>query len=292
MKADGIIHKPMQGVKLWKNPKNRFMVFEAHYTADPRKRSEEFKAEKRASMPLKQFLMEYEIHWESFSGLPVYGDTWNPQIHMNHKEMIPELGLPLLIGLDFGLTPAAVCCQLSGFKLRVFWELVAVNMGIKRFLVILKSKLNNLHPNWCDPKRDFIIYIDPSGQFRKDTDENTCANEISEAGFKNIIPGAIAFEERRTSVEYFLTKLDKGQPCIEVSANNCPTLCKGFSGGYMFAEGQDEIEPSKVRPLKNQYSHVHDALQMICSRMSDFKKKSGVKIPAPQYSFGNQPRRG
>lgn len=274
---------PMEGIRFWKNLKNRFLVFEIHYRADPAKRSEEFKAEKKASLPYRQYLLEYELHWESFSGLPVYGDTWNNEAHILKEKFTPHLGLPLLIGFDFGLTPAAIICQKVNTRLFAFKEFVAVNMGFSRFLPLIMQELALLYPPWRDYAKDWIAFIDPSGAFRKDTDEGTCAKILDEKGFKKIVPGPIAFEERRKSVETFLMKMEGGKPCFQISEEGCPMLLKGFRGGYMFPDGQDEIEPTKLRPLKNEFSHPHDALQMITAEILKMTRKMQVNIPKPSY---------
>jgi hypothetical protein len=289
--SDGIHRYPMSGVETWKNKKNKFFVFQCHYTADKNKRSEEFKKDKKSSLPLRKYMMEYEIHWESFSGLPVFGDTWNEKTHAIRGELEPHLGLPLLIGFDFGLTPAALIAQMRGTKLYCMREFVAVNMGAERFSTILIKELALLYPQWLDLRKDYVCFIDPSGEFRKDTDEGTCAKILDAKNFKKIIPGAIPFEERRTSVENFLTGMEGGEPRFQVSAANCPMLIKGFNGAYHFKEGQDEIEPNKLRPVKNEVSHIHDALQMICSKILKMSLRSRANIPSPSYIWNQDARK-
>lgn len=285
MLEDGKHYKPMTGVEIWKNPKNKFLVFQCHYTADPAKRSEEFRLDKKTSMPIRKYMMEYEIHWEAFSGLSVYGDTWNKKVHVIDDDMKPHLGLPILISFDWGLTPSCVIAQIIGSRLFIFREFVAVNMGAERFISMVMKELRIIYPMWGDFSKDYIVFMDPSGAFRKDTDEGTCAKILDQKGFKTVIPGAIPFEERRQSVEEFLTRLEGGLPCMQVSAAYCPMLIKGFDGGYQFKEGQDEIEPSKLQPLKNEYSHVHDALQYLTSRILKISRSSRAKVPLPSYSW-------
>lgn len=281
-------HFPMTGIEIWKNPKNKFCVFQCHYTADPAKRSEEYRKEKMASLPRKKFLMEYELHWESYSGLPIFGDTWNERVHTTKEDIEPELGLPLLIGWDWGLTPSAIVCQLHATRLFAYREFVAVNMGAKRFIALVKKELSLLYPGWSDLRKDVIAFIDPSGRFRKDTDEGTCANILIENGFTRIVDGAISFEERRTSVEDFLLKMQGGLPCFTASAAYCPILIKGFNGAYHFEEGQDELETKKLQAVKNEVSHVHDALQGITSKIMKMSTKSRVNIPMPSYIWANR----
>lgn len=290
MEADGIHHFPYEGIEIWKNPKNKFVIFQCKYTADLAKRSDEFREVTKSSLPLRKFLMEYEIHWESFSGLPIFGDTWNKKIHMSEKMIKPELGLPLLCGVDFGLTPALVIAQVWGTRLMVMKEFVSVNMGMERFLAKVIPELKQLYPFWTDLAKDYLMFIDPSGAFRKDTDESTCVTVMQDKGFRNIIPGALSFEERRQSVEYFLTRMEGGDPCFQISGAECPILVKGFEGGYHFKEGQDEIESRKLEALKNAYSHPMDALAYLCSRIMKISRAGKANIPTPNYSWSRSNR--
>jgi len=73
--------RPLEGVEVWRNPKNRFVVCDLHYTADPAKRGEAWRTAIKESMPIRDFLMEYERSWQTFEGKPVYAD-FNRSIHV------------------------------------------------------------------------------------------------------------------------------------------------------------------------------------------------------------------
>ena len=93
---------PMTGVRVWKNKKNRFLVLEIHYTADPTKRDPSYKESIKNSMPLPKYLREYELEWDTYSGQPVYPE-FNQAVHVVHEAPVPSFGLPMLIAWDFGL---------------------------------------------------------------------------------------------------------------------------------------------------------------------------------------------
>jgi len=279
---------PMTGVEIIKNPNNGFVIFELHYSADPSKRSPEWKEEVRKGMPRRKFLQEYEKSWESFSGLPVF-DDWDKEAHGIKGPIEPLVGLPLLRGWDFGLTPACVVVQLQEDCLCVLKEFTAVNMGAERFSTLVLKECAVLYPSWADQRRDWHDYIDPSGNFRKDTDEGTCAKILDGKGLRTI-PGAITWEERRTSVETFLTRRTKKGVCFKVSIPGCPMIVRGFDGGYRYNESAVEIEANNLRPIKNEFSHPHDALQMITSRILMMRNKFRIKIPTPSYTFNQDLR--
>jgi len=278
---------PMEGVEVWKNPKNEFIVFQLHYRADPNKRSEEFKRHIKSSMPRAQYMQEYEMSWESWAGFPVYPD-FTKAIHTSKTRLMPQAGLPLLRGWDFGLTPACVVGQLQENKLVIFKEYVQINMGADRFTDLVLDDCSLRYLNWG--RRGFMDFIDPSGEFRKDTDEGTCAKIMDSKGLRPI-PGALAWEERRQSVEYFLTRFLKidhdPTACLVIDDAECPMLIKGFEGGYRYADKAGEIEPSKLRPIKDEHSHVHDALQYLCSRVRMSQRKRKTPIPNLRYGFMN-----
>jgi hypothetical protein len=275
---------PMPGVELWKNPKNGFVVFQLHYQADPQKRDPAYIKEIKESMPARRFRQEYELQWETFEGLSVFAD-WDIEVHGTKSTILPHVGLPLLLGFDFGLTPACLVAQLQEETLCCLKEFTALNMGAERFMQWVIPQLHILFPRWLDHQRDFLVFIDPSGQFRKDTDEGTCAGVIDNCGFKNIIPGPVSWEERKNSVDSFLTRRTKTGPCFRVSLPNCPILVRGFQGGYRYDDRVLEVEPNKLRPKKDVHSHIMDALQMVTARILTSKPSVLGDIPMLSYSL-------
>lgn len=269
---------PMQGTRVWTNKKNKFLVFELHYTADPGKRSPEYKESIKNSMPLQEYLREYELHWDTFSGQPVYPEFG--KLHILEELPVPVAGLPMLIGFDFGLTPACVIGQFVETQLIIFKEFVEINMGIDRFLEKVIPELHRLYPTHSD-LRKWRCFIDPAGFSRKDTDERTTA--MSVAKHFNPAPGPIAWEARRKAVVHYLMRLDKGEPAFQIYGRGCPVLVKGFEGGYRFDDKAVDIEPSKLRPLKDAYSHPHDALQYLCAGVQTLVTETKKQIPTPAY---------
>jgi hypothetical protein len=275
---------PCEGVEVWVNPKNKFTVFQIHYSADPKKRSKAYRDNIKSAMPIRQFMQEYELRWESFSGLPVFPD-WDSRVHGSKEGLSPVAGLPLLRAWDWGLTPACLICQMQEDTLVVLREITEINMGADRFSDKVLAICQAEFPQWWNMEQHWIDFIDPSGEFRKDTDENTCALILIKKGMKPI-PGAIAWEERRQSVEHFLTRSIRGKSCFKVDATKCPVLVRGFEGGYRYDEKHIDLEPTKVRPLKDEHSHIQDALQMVTSRIRTLKRSGIVSVPSPYYAFG------
>jgi hypothetical protein len=273
---------PSEGVNVWINKKNKFLVFELHYTADPTKRQDAYKQSLKDSLPLQEYLREYELYWDTFEGAPVYPE-FNSKFHVNNKRTLQH-GLPLLIGFDFGLTPAAVVGQYAEDVLYLDREFVEVNMGAQRFMEKLVPQLRTYYPEWDDFKKNWFCFIDPAG-FNRDqsNDMTSCALEVGK--YFNPVPGPINFNERIKSVNSFMLKINKEGARFQVNEDQCPVLVQGFKGGYRYPEKAIEVEPSKLRPVKDAYSHPQDAVQYLSSGATALIKKYAGSVPKPSYYF-------
>lgn len=275
----------MQGMRIWSNPKNKFTVMELHYTADPMKRSDEFRESIKSAMPIVEYLREYELHWDTFSGFPVYPEF--SKLHITNDEPHPVHGLPMLVGIDFGLTPAAIIAQYQEDRLIVFEELVEVNMGSDRFSEKLATLIRMKYRTKSDLKKDWLCFIDPAGLQRNQKDETSCALSLQQVGFVTA-PGPILWEQRRKGVVHFLKTMTAAGPALQVYSRGCPMLIKGFEGGYHYAEKAVEIEPNTLRPLKNAYSHPHDAFQYLACGVTDVVGRMRRAVPVPRYSLNDK----
>lgn len=275
--------KPMEGVRVWKNAKNRFLVYELHYTADPEKRHPEYRESIKNSMPVQEYLREYELHWDTFSGQRVFPDFG--KIHIIDERPEPVPGVPMLIGIDWGLTPAAVIGQFADGVLTIFKEYQVVNMGAERFLddVVIPDLMIRF-PAFTNFKKQWLGFGDPAGQAKSQSDETTCFQIAGK--YFNMSPGPIDFESRRKAVTDFLIKLKNGEACFQVYAKDCNMLVKGFEGGYRFDDKHVEIEPNKLRPIKDIYSHGHDSLQYLCAGVKSVSIAASRAIPTPTYFPG------
>lgn len=196
-------------------------------------------------------------------GKPVYPE-WNDTLHT--KEIAPIPGVQLKIGMDFGLTPAAVITQNDARgRLLVLDELCGEDMGISGFLEdVLIPQLMSIYPEWWAKKDDLIVCIgDPAGAQKAQTDEKSCFDEVKATGLKIRPAKSNAWLPRRGAVAWFLSKLSGGQPMLLLDPC-CKVLRKGFNGGYKYRRIQviGEERYTDV-PAKNGYSHPHDGLQYV-----------------------------
>ena len=194
-------------------------------------------------------------------GKPVYPE-WNDTLHA--KEIEPIDDVQLVIGMDFGLTPAAVVTQTDARgRFLILDELCGEDLGISGFLEdALIPHLMRIYPKHWAKKDSLIVCIgDPAGAQRAQTDEKSCFDEVKAAGLKIRSAKSNAWLPRRGAVAWFLSKLTGGQPMALLDPC-CTSLRKGFNGGYKYRRIQVTGEERFTEePMKNKYSHPHDALQ-------------------------------
>lgn len=192
-------------------------------------------------------------------GRPVY-PMYRDSIHTAGAPIDPVPELPLLLGLDFGLTPAAVIGQkLADGRWLILDELCADDCGITRFSELLAKYIAERYPRfkvgggWCDP----------AGNAR-DSDEKTAYAIVRQkTGWKWHLAPTNEFELRREVVVNTLNRLVDGKPGLWVSPK-CTTVRKGMVSGYHFkpvrsANGTQYHDT----PAKNKYSHPCEAMQYL-----------------------------
>lgn len=219
-------------------------------------------------------------------GRPIYEKDYNEAIHVSKKTMKPDPKLAMGIGLDFGLTPAAVFGQrdMHG-RWRIFGELVTPEsnqLGAQQFL---EQMMQHLRKHWGDVTP--IIMADPAGQQRAQTDMKTCFGVAKGMGLK-IYPSVMNLEPRIGSVRAALTTLVQGQPRLVID-HSATVLRQGFQGGYQNRRMQVSDERYADKPDKNKFSHVQDAIQYLIAGYDAplLQNKAPRRFPT-QYSARNR----
>ncbi len=196
-------------------------------------------------------------------GRPVFPE-FNDQLHTAREPLrvLPER--PLAIGLDFGLTPAALFGQrdVAG-RWRIFHELIGEGIGIQRFAEGLRAAIAE-HAPGIDGA-DIQLWCDPAGAQRAETDERSCFDILRAEGFSPRAAPAQDMVIRRESVAAPLGRLIDGKPGFLLSPT-CAVTRKALAGGYAYRRLQLAGEQRfSDKPDKNRYSHPADALQYLLS---------------------------
>jgi hypothetical protein len=190
-------------------------------------------------------------------GKPIWPE-YKDDIHFSDTDFIPNITLPIYVGIDFGLTPAAAFGQLTNSgRMVIFDELVTFDMGAMSFGRLLKEKINHKYI-----KYDIEVYGDPAGEQRAQTDEITPYQILDNQGIVAFPTYTNDFTIRREAVADYMQRLDfNGQPafCITPGA---PTIRKACAGGYKYkrmqVSGSDRYAD---KPDKGKYSHAAEGMQ-------------------------------
>lgn len=198
----------------------------------------------------------------SLSGRPVYEQTFNPDVHIAAENLTPihSGNYPVVIGLDFGRTPAAVFMQMNPRgQCVVLSEVTSINMGLETF--IDKHLRPHIYKHYVGA--NMILAPDPSGDFGQQRDEVTLYDVLRKKLGYNISkpPEGNDPELRIQAVERLLMRRIDEKPGLIINPR-CSVLTTGFRFGYRYKIKKDGTQD--LKPDKNDYSHPHDALQYGC----------------------------
>lgn len=190
----------------------------------------------------------------SNAGRPVF-KFFRPDIHIAQTELRPYLGSarPIVVGLDCGLTPAAVFGQMDPLgRALVYDEAVSFDMGMQRFIrQVLKPKIFEKFSG-----APILIVVDPAGMQRAQTDERSVVDIIKAEGLKVIPARTNSVVARINAVDEYLMRQIDGVPGILLDPR-CMKLKAALMGGYRYQTKGEAVE-------KNDHSHIADALQYLC----------------------------
>ena len=189
-------------------------------------------------------------------GKPVYSNYMD-SIHCAGKDIDVVFGYPIIMSLDFGLTPSCVLSQyLHDGKFNVLKEFYEENTGLRTFLKeIIKPYMISKYKGY-----EIITTGDPAGVKRNDSDERSCFMELKSQGFPATPASTNSLLARINAVDAFLTKMVDGKPAFQLSPC-CTMLRRGFIGEYKLHMFHGINERFSELPLKNEFSHLADALQ-------------------------------
>jgi len=191
-------------------------------------------------------------------GMPVYPE-FDEARHVSLAELEPVDGLPLFLGLDFGLTPAAVLGQrLPDGRWLLLDELVSRDMGMVRFAGLLNDLLRARYPRLIPE-----IWGDPAGMARAQTDERTPYDILRASGLHARPTPTNDPLLRREAVAAALARSIDTRPGLVLSPR-CRTLISGMAGAWRYrrllVSGEDRYTET---PEKSRFSHVCEAAQYL-----------------------------
>jgi hypothetical protein len=184
---------------------------------------------------------------------PFYADS----VHCATGDYTPNPDRPVILGFDFGRTPACAMLQrtsMGGWAM--FDELVCDDSGALEFASVVKRHMEENYPN-CK----FVGWGDPSGSNRGQATNDTPFKILRAAG----IPCAPTQSNdpliRRAALEVPMKEIQMdGKPRFQIYPK-AKMARKGLQGGFCYRRIQTSGERYTDEPDKNEYSHIVEALE-------------------------------
>ncbi len=185
--------------------------------------------------------------------------SFRDSFHVAEKKLEPSPELGVVLGLDFGLTPACVFLQQQADgRVVIFDELVGDDVGLQRFANTLSVYCSQHYPQM----RVIGAFGDPAGTARSTDTERTAFDIFNVHTPWRWRPARTnEISTRIEAVSWFLGRSFDGLPGLQLSPA-CSVLRAGFNGKYAYAPIRSANETSyHETPNKGPHSHIHDALQ-------------------------------
>lgn len=197
------------------------------------------------------------------AGKPIY--PMFSRVTHTFPEITANDQAPLLVGLDYGRTPAAVFGQRIRDRWMFLSELYMEDVGASTFAPMVKRHIAEFFP-WAmaadGPGVRF--WGDPAGMQGTQAGEITPQQVFHMNGLM-VRPavGAIRQKSRKEPVERLLMELSiEGGPRFMV-AECCTMIIGGLQGGYHWKEVKGNRQATSEEPEKTPESHICEAMEYV-----------------------------
>jgi len=195
----------------------------------------------------------------SREGLPVFRTTFIPSFHVSEDPLLHVVseGYPLIVGVDAGLTPAAVIGQnTAAGKMRILAECFTKpedSMGMERFLDTRLLPLLRSRFAGCS----VLVIIDPAAKQRGQANEETVYEIVKKKRLRVLAAPTNKPDLRVGSAEILFGKQVQGKAYLTID-KSCTGLIGALKHGYKYAakkDGEIDEKPKKDHP----WSDIADA---------------------------------
>lgn len=252
---------------------------------------------------MKKHEVERKVHnrfGTRLDGRPVH--DFDDNLFVAPDEIMPDPGLPLIIGIDAGGSPAAVLMQRRrDMQLRVLDEVVCEHgVGPERFGRRLAAVLDSSKYIQFRAGGDRIRAVaDPSAQYGADKSdgERDWMERVSAEAAVRIRPARTNEPEPRRQAIDDCLKVDGTVPMFLLSPT-CKVLRLGLGGGYRWRKLQiANTERYDEKPDKNDYSHVCEGCQYGAMEEGGYERAIGrdrddsnpVRALMQAHGYGSTP---
>lgn len=194
------------------------------------------------------------------SGSAVFRGSFKRSFHVvDHLD--PVMGMPILVGQDFGRDPCSLICQPDHRgRLLVLEEVIAEDIGLELHVT------KHLKPKLWDERylgKMMAATADPSGRNKNAHYEEDSFDLLHRLGIPAFPAPTNNIDPRLQAVESLLLQQRDGGPAIVIDGSRCPILVRALNGQYRYAKtklGVTKPLPEKKHP----WSDIVDALQYVC----------------------------
>ena len=207
------------------------------------------------------------------SGRPVFS-SYNDRTHVAKNPLVPDPTVPLYIGCDFGLNPAALFAQTTAHgQLRALDEVAPPDVLFDEFfnehlLPLIRTRY---------PRYQIQVIGDPAGNSRNALSNKSVFDYFKEAGIAAFPAHTNDPLSRVESADFFLTRQDG----FLLDPTRCPLLREAMAGGYVLKSGGGTTGVPKFDKTGSSgaLSHIGDGLMYVTNFLHRFNSTKRTTRP-------------
>lgn len=208
-------------------------------------------------------------------GEPVW-PMFNVETHVAPRQLEYVPGHRVIVGLDFGRRPTAVCMQAIGNRVFVQKEFRMYGVSAATYVQPFKSWLERNYPG-----AQVEFWGDPKGQ-DKGQNVDTSAYDIFRAHGMVVRPAPVKnnnLETRLSVVEDVLNEASGGEMRFQLCPAGCSTLKMAMMGKYVIKKTKE----GDADPFKDKYSDVADAMGYALLGLGEGRRMIGLDVRGPAH---------
>jgi hypothetical protein len=189
----------------------------------------------------------------SQSGKPVYHETFYRERHVSPVPLKIDPLLPVIVGQDWGLTPAGLWMQMQhDGRIFILRETPAFDMGTKRYI---RTKFKPMQMATF-PINPIVVIGDPAGVRRADSDEGTCFKMFKDEGYIAKPAYTNDPDVRIKVLDTLFSEYPDMQPRILIDPS-CKRFIQAMTSKYRYPRKRASIgEEYGDKPEKNEWGHL------------------------------------
>lgn len=292
MSANTHIHE-QQGLRIWKNAKNGFVVCRLHFTADPRKRGEGWLAASRQGISPAQWEQEFNINYAARQGQRAFPEIVSRRYEIVHREgpyIDGRWSSPMWAGFDYGAkNPSSfhVYTVVDGVTWCI-WELYEPCKNLFTFVEALKAC-----PFWSQLR--YIAHDPDIGNLHS---RNTVSGDVESVATQFVRLGVTRLLRGNNDEAAWLSTMAKHWCGPEITfkiLDCCPHMIDEFEQATYVTMNDRQLETQNYREaLVDRHNHSLDDCKYFMNSGAEKSRVTPIKLPSLVAGYGwtsHNPRR-